>query len=401
MGVDLDDGERIGPGMSMQTASNIGARGTHRATVGARRGLAAIVASAAALVAMWVVSPTAARAGTPAPPEFYGVAAAEDLTPDQFNRLAAANIGTVRFTLFWPSVDQGRGYEWNHVDGFVIKASYAGVRLIPTLIGTPKHLSGNPLRPPLDSASAREQWQSFVRAAVRRYGPNGDFWDDVYDCTGSHCHPNLPYRPLTVWQTWNEPNLGVFWQPSPSPSDYAELLRLTWDAVHSEDPGAEVLTGGIMPGGRGAKNSISQNDFIAQIYQAGGAAGFDGLDLHPYSRRPRGVRRLVRDARQLTRAYGDGATPLWISEVGWSTKGPKGDDQVTSKRGQGKRLARTFKMLTAMRVRFGIKLAEWFRYSDGPFSGYCKWCPGAGLFDKKERPKPAWKKYVKVTGGKR
>jgi hypothetical protein len=51
----------------------------------------------------------------------------------------------------------------------------------------------------------------------------------------------------------------------------------------------------------------------------------------------------------------------------------------------------------AMREPLNIQLASWFTYSDG--QRICEWCHGAGLFDTKGKAKPAWKKYVSVTGG--
>jgi polysaccharide biosynthesis protein PslG len=361
-------------------------------------GLGVVVAAVLALA----TAASSAGGHTPAPPHFYGVAASTALQQEDFNRLARANIRTVRITFYWPAIETGNGrYNWLNVDGSVMRASAAGVTLIPTFIGSPQRVSDNPLRPPLDSPSEQEQWQHFVSAAVDRYGRGGEFWDFVRQCDPlpGFCRPNHPYRPLTVWQAWNEPNLGIFWQPSPSPGEYGRLLELTNEAVKREDPGAELITGGIMPGGLGTKNAIGQNDFLAALYQQGAADNFDGIDLHPYQRKPKHVRGLVEDARALSQAYGDGGTPLWVTEVGWSTKGSKKDEQVTSRKGQAKRLTKTMKMLTAMRGAYGIRLASWFTYEDAEFEDYCDWCPGAGLLDKKEKPKPAWRRYLRITGG--
>jgi hypothetical protein len=358
-----------------------------------------LVAATATAAVLGLAGP--AGSVTPAPPEFYGVATSTDLSRDDFNRLARANIRTVRFTIYWPAVHNQAGHKhyWHNVDNFVLNAAAARINLIPTLIGTPKTFSEDPFRPPLDSESERTAWQGFVRSAVQRYGPRGSLWREVKQCPPfGWCHPNLPFMPIRVWQAWNEPNLGIFWKPTPSPTEYAELLELTGDAVHSVEPNAEVITGGIMPGGEGARNAISQNDFIARLYQSGVSESFDGVDLHPYEKKPKGVRRLVSDARSLMQVYGDAGEPLWVTEVGWSTAGPKDDERVTTRKKQGKLLSQTMKMLTSQRAALGLRLASWFTYRDAPFAG-CDWCGGAGMLDGKLEPKPAWKKYVKVTGG--
>jgi hypothetical protein len=360
------------------------------------------VAVVAALIG-FMASPDAARpaqAAATAPQGFYGIAPTTALTAEDFQRLARANIRTVRIIFYWPQISTGNGtYNWLNVDGSVIHASAAGVRLIPTLLGSPRHAASNPLEPPLDSSQSRDQWQDFVRSAVERYGPGGDFWDFVDNCPPDlgHCRPDVPEVPIRVWQAWNEPNLSPFWHPAASPGEYAELLELTHEAVKDVDPGATLITGGIAAGGRGGPGSIPQNDFIAALYQRGAAADFDGLDLHPYQATPKKVVGAVQDARAVAHAYGDDATPTWITEVGWSTEGPKSEELVTTRKKQGKYLQKTMRMLTGLRDSLKIQLVSWFTYLDG--QRICAWCHGSGLFDKKGKAKPAWRKYVSITGG--
>lgn len=356
---------------------------------------------AAATVAGTLAPAASAAPAPPAPPQFYGVATSTALTLNDFQRLARANIRTVRIIMYWPGIQRGAGgrYEWNAFDGGVINAAYAGVTLIPTVIGSPKHISEAPFRPPLDSDFERAEWVRFLHAAVERYSDGGEFWDEVYACNGGHCHPSLPYRPLNTWQIWSEPNLGQFWQPAPNPSEYAQLLRLGEDAVHAADSDAVVVTGGVMPG-RGP-HSIPQRDFVASLYQSSGISeSFDGLALQPYVRKPRSIRRRVEKMRALTQAFGDGGVPLWLTEIGWSTKGPKDHYLVTSRKGQAKRLKRTYKILTRMREPYGIQAATWFSFRDGWTESYCEWCRGAGLLKKNRKPKPAWRRYAKLAGGK-
>jgi polysaccharide biosynthesis protein PslG len=336
------------------------------------------------------------------PPDFYGVSVSTALTEQDYHRLAAANIRTLRVSMWWPDIATApRRYRWLF-DGVVINAAKAGIRVIPSLLGSPGFVSDNPMHPPLDTAEDRALWEDFVRAAVERYGRDGEFWEYVRACPPDpgRCMPDLPYLPITVWQAWNEPNLGRFWQPTPSPDEYAELLRITSDAAHGVDPGAEVITGGIMPGGPGAPNAVPQNDFIAALYHRDAAQHFDGLSVHPYQRKPKQARARVRDARAVTQAYGDAETPIWVTEIGWSIKGPKDVEQVTSRKGQARRLAQVMKMLTTARDTLNIRLASWFTYRD-PATDSCGWCHGAGLFDNRDKARPAWRKYLGITGGQR
>jgi polysaccharide biosynthesis protein PslG len=342
----------------------------------------------------------AVQARSAIPSDFYGVSVSTALTEQDYQRLAAANIRTLHVSMWWPDIATGpRSYRWLF-DGVVLNAAKAGITVVPSLLGSPGFVSNDPMRPPLDSEEERALWQDFVRSAVERYGPGGEFWEYVRACPPDpgRCMPDVPYLPITVWQAWNEPNLGRFWQPTPSPDEYAELLRITSDAAHGVDPEADVITGGIMPGGPGAPNALPQNDFIAALYQRDAAQHFDGLSLNPYQRKPKQARARVQDARAVTQAYGDAQTPIWVTEIGWSIKGPKDLAQVTNRKRQAKRLAQVMKMLTAARDTLNIRLASWFTYKD-PATNLCKWCHGAGLFDKHDKARPAWKKYVGITGG--
>jgi hypothetical protein len=363
----------------------------------ARRLIATVSVIAAASIGT-LESAGPAAAASPAPPEFYGVATATALTPKDFQRLARANIRTVRIIMYRPAIENRAGqYYWKNFDSAVINATQAGVTLLPTVIGS---RGGDPFRPPLYSEAERAGWQRFVRAAVDRYGAGGTLWQEVKECLPDRwCRPGLAYRPIRVWQLWSEPNLRYFWRPFPSPKEYAAVLQLGGDAVHAADPGAEVVIGGLMPG-RGP-NSIRQRDFLTQLYQTPGIKeSFDGVAIQPFSRKPRSIRRRVKKIRRTTQAFGDGAVPLWITEFGWSNKGPKDHYLVTNRKGQAKRLKRTYKILARMRERYGIRAATWFTFRDGWSASYCEWCRGAGLLKKNRKPKKAWKKLAKLAGGK-
>lgn len=374
------------------------------ARAGAKRARFTLLLAAAAtgliMTTAWAGPPGSSGAPTADRSEFYGVATATAMGEKDFERLARANIRTVRIPIYWPAISKGPGkYDWLNFDGSVIHAAAAGVRIVPTLLGAPSFVSDRPLRPPLDNATEQEEWQDFVRSAVQRYGPGGEFWDFVRRCPPEpgHCRPEIAALPFDVWQVWNEPNLAAFWQPQPSPERYANLVELTSDAVHEVDPDAEVITAGITPARNKPPYAMKGERFIARMYEAGAAGSFDGLGLNPYRPKPKQSVRKVKQTRTLTREYGDGDTPLWITEVGWSSKG-RGNDTtlVTSRKGQARRLANLMRKLTALRESLNISSVSWFTYKDISFK-LCDWCWGAGLFDRKGRSKPAWKKYRRLA----
>jgi len=64
-------------------------------------------------------------------------------------------------------------------------------------------------------------------------------------------------------------------------------------------------------------------DFIGAVYENGGAECFDIMNVHPYADpfAPEGRLDLGLEAlRGLMAKHGDGAKPLWITEIGWTTR---------------------------------------------------------------------------------
>ena len=57
----------------------------------------------------------------------------------------------------------------------------------------------------------------------------------------------------------------------------------------------------------------------------------------------------------MTSDYGDAGTPLWITEIGWSTRGGGKSHLVTSKKGQARRLKKVMKRLIEHGLRFDIR----------------------------------------------
>src|SRR5918994_7623118 len=205
--------------------------------LGGRR-LQAVLALVAAGVLLAAFSAAAApAAAAPVPSEFFGMSAVSVKNKD-FPRMARGGIGTYRTVIPWlergsasgrsipslglplfpddpdeetepddpasPGEPDGSGgsggsgppdpNDWNYADIGIRKAAASGIEPLAVLSGSPPSVARNPRTPPLASQQAREGWQSFVRASVSRYGPDGEFW---------RLHPILPYKPVRVWQVWN------------------------------------------------------------------------------------------------------------------------------------------------------------------------------------------------------
>jgi polysaccharide biosynthesis protein PslG len=315
---------------------------------------------------------------------FYGVISAEPLPgPAELARLGDGGVGTLRINLAWGSVQSGPDapYDWSHYDPVVLRAAKSGVRVLATVYSTPSWAASTAEIPPLDSDLSG--FEDFARAAARRYGAAGTFWAD---------HPDVPKLPISDWQLWNEPNSPLFWKPSPNAGQYLSLLRGFSSAVKGVDPAARILLGGLFPTPTGG---ISLDDFLSALYEGGGRRLFDAVALHPYARTPRIALDRVEQARGVMRRFGDADKPIWITEVGWASRGtPPG--LVVGPAGQADYLRQTFELALADRDRLGIAGVVWYSLNDTPgplWVGHC------GLFTLDGVAKPSWKALVELTGG--
>ncbi len=147
-----------------------------------------------------------------------------------------------------------------------------------------------------------DKYYTFVRTLVRRY-------------------KNV----IHTWEVWNEPDNNIFWKPSPSPRDYAALLKVAYRAVKDADPTARVATGGV------SGNAVP---FLEEVFASGASNSFDILAIHPYAvpldpaqgqiqSRPEVHKildvELAKYRALLSRHSLD--KPVWVTEIGWPANG--------------------------------------------------------------------------------
>ena len=315
---------------------------------------------------------------------FYGVISAEPLPgAEQLAELGDGGVGTLRINLAWGSVQSGPDapYDWSHYDPVVLAAARGGVRVLATIYSSPSWAASTAEIPPLGSDLAG--FEQFARAAVGRYGSDGTFWSR---------HPDVPKLPIADWQLWNEPNSPLFWKPSPDADGYLKLLRAFHSAVKDTDPSAHILLGGLFPT---PHEGTPLEDFLAALYEGGGRDLFDAVALHPYARTPRDAIERVEQARRIMRRFGDAEKPIWITEVGWASRGtPPG--LVVGPSGQADYVRQVFQLASDEREDLGIAGVVWYSLNDTPgplWVGHC------GLFTVEGTPKPAWDAYAEVAGG--
>jgi polysaccharide biosynthesis protein PslG len=212
--------------------------------------------------------------------------------------LAEDEMDVVRFDVSWRNTEPQRGrFEWlGKLDAIVAAANARNIRPIITVLETPGWANGGrgPWHPPERAAD----YASFVGMLAARY-------------------PGRVY----AWEIWNEPDIGLFWDPEPDPERYTEMLLAASAAVRAADPAALVVAGGVTFGNFG---------FLQAMYDAGAQGSFDALAVHPYSLtrapdderdRTHSLTRVLDDAHAVMTANGEGHVPIWITELGWAIVG--------------------------------------------------------------------------------
>ena len=342
-----------------------------------------------AAVLLAAAMPVAAQAYLP--PGFIGISPQNSGTAADYALMQEAGIHSVRFPLYWSQVEPENPAfserQWNAFDREVRLAAEAGLEIFPFITGTPTWVAAKDIDMPVANAWQRRAWSSFIRAAVQRYGPGGSFWREESE---------LPYLPVRRWEVWNEENIVTF-ATRPEPDRFATLIRIAGRVIHREAPGSKVIVGGLFGRPLQVPPNIASGDFLSRFYRAGNVKKyFDGVGLHPYVADARAMGAQLENLRRIMRRHHDGATPLYVTELGWgSASGPTRWQRGLW--GQAYQLSKSFAMLSANRTRWRVGGVWWFTWSDE--GGSCVFCGSAGLLTRGREAKPAWYRFNEWTGG--
>jgi hypothetical protein len=366
---------------------------------------------AVALVALMAAcGATAASLSSPAiahatPRSFFGIVPQAILSEEDAQYMRAGRIGSIRLGIGWESAQPTRqgGYNWEGTDREMATAANQGLEILPFLAGMPHWLSHRGGQLPIDSARARQGWTAFVQAAVKRYAPGGEFWAE--HTPAAENEDGIVVRrpmPIHTWQIWNEANFFYFAYPV-SPSRYAQLLKLSYRAIKSADPKAQILLSGLFgePDERG-KRGMPAADFLSELYDVPGIKHFfDDVALHPYAFHVEDLEAMVEDMRAVILDNHDPDAGLYLTEMGWGSQNDPGVVAFEQGiHGQVRELRGAYRYLLRHRHRLNLKAAYWFTWKDSRY--YCNFCDSVGFFRESKRfhPKPAWHAFVDITGGR-
>jgi len=365
----------------------------------------------AALAIAVVACAATAQSALALPGDFWGVSPQAIPSPEQFQRLRAGGVDSVRIPVGWSAVQPTSGGvpDFSSIDPLVAGAAAAGIDVLPFVYGAPSWAVPSAVVPgshggstapktlPVKSGKQRSAWTNFLKLVVARYGPGGTFWA---------ANPSLLERPLRTWQIWNEQNFKYF-VVRPNPADYGKLVNISYSAIRSVDPGAKLILGGMFAEPREAQykskppQAYFATDFLDQLYRTtpGIKSKFVGVALHPYTAEYQRLAPDIEDFRQVLEENHDGGKGLWITEIGWSSEpASRGDSFAKGPSGQVTQLKGAFNLFKHKQAKWKLKRIYWFSVDDEP--GACNFCGGSGLFGEGFVPKKSWLAYVKFAGGR-
>jgi hypothetical protein len=339
------------------------------------------------------------------PSNFWGVVPQAYPSAEQFQRLQRGGVESVRASISWDAVQPRAGgpFDWSSVDSTVRGAVAAHLDVLPFLSGAPSwavptdRRYDSPKTLPVRNGRQRSGWTRFVKAAILRYGPRGSFWAE---------NPEVPKRPVRVWQIWNEENFEYF-VARPNPAEYGKLVKLSYAAVKGADHGARIVLGGLFARPKEATFkrrpplAYFATDFLEQMYRStpGIKGKFNGVALHPYTGSYQRLSPYIEEVRDVLKENHDAGKALWLTELGWSSERPThGNSFAKGPGGQKAQLTGAFRLLKAHQRKWRIARVYWFSVEDR--AGACNFCGGSGLFGESFQPKPAWYAYAHFAGGR-
>jgi hypothetical protein len=203
-----------------------------------------------------------------------------------------------------PPVAGTHRYDWSFADRIAGALAAHGLRWLPIIdYSAPwaQSIPGQDHSPPTSSAA----YAAYAAALAQRYGTGGSFWQS---------HPEVQPEPVDTYEIWNEPDNPAFWSPSPDAGAYADLYAGARAAIDAVQPGARVIVGGL----------THPRSFLAEVLAADPAlrGQIDGVAIHPYGRTPERILHSVGGARLELDTLGMPGVPLYITELGWTTRPP-------------------------------------------------------------------------------
>lgn len=291
---------------------------------------------------------------------FQGALELDSATRDRhLDRIANSGINQVRAVFPWrmiqptPPPQGGPVYSFTKSDRLVEALARHGLTLQLNVAQAPDWASpitgaGRTACYAFDGTHSLAPWVghadlfgAMMAAIATRYGRNGLFWQQ---------NPALPYRPIDVYEIWNEQHLRGAWCPRPEPEVYADYFVESARAIRAVDSQADVIVGGL---GLLSPNRKEPDYLAPDVYLRRAVARqpqlpelASGVAVHAYPGPAADSQlKFVSRLRDALRAGNiPNKVPMLLNEIGWYIKGDGAfteEERVTAYNNLTRRLSRT------------------------------------------------------------
>jgi hypothetical protein len=252
------------------------------------------------------------------PPSIVGVNAVTLNEPNidpsmrsrQYDLIKAEGFRAVRVYIQWAYIELSPGqFDWGHTDSLVMDAANRGLMILGLVTYAPSWAVPPQARTLVHPAPAdAKPWRNFIAQAAQRYS-------------------NVIHN----WEIWNEPNIDDSFAPAPDLALYSSMLKESYAAIKSVDPGSVVITGGTSPA-VDTPTEMAPATFIKGLYDHGAGDFFDAVAMHPYSspdllsaegpEDSSNSNRAIKEVSELMASRGQSGKQIWFTEFGASTSAP-------------------------------------------------------------------------------
>lgn len=249
--------------------------------------------------------------------QYYG---ALPRTSPYFAPLQNSGASWIRVPIYWTSVEPNdtnpSQFKWDSVDEVLRLNQRNCMNLIVTITDAPawaRRFEDSPNGPLKEGMMGA--FVEFVTALVERYDGDG--------------HADAPGGiVVNYWELYNEPDQGPLPQQGTAwdeyGSDYAAMLKAIYQPIHSANPNARVVFGGIGYDGFVSNGGTFSDSFLTDVLDAGGGNYFDVMNFHYYTAfrdswkdgSRRGLPVKTDHLRQVLADYGL-SKPMVLTETGW------------------------------------------------------------------------------------
>ncbi len=350
-----------------------------------------------------------------------------------FTTLKSLKAQVVRVNLYWggtkwavadnrrpadPTDPGDQAYDWTLYDRFVRYATQFGIKVMFSIVYTPKWANGGKARtvPPTNA----QDLTNFAYAAAERY--SGLWTAPAWQQDPSNPTTKLPLPKVTMWTAWNEPNNPVYLTPQykrvgktwrvQSAFAYAKICNAVMAGVHSPYLGPlsdeHVACGVTDPKGNDAPNttraSVDPLTFLTaahrygmkkpDVYAHNPYADIGAKETPTYVPTGKTKRRIqlgnINTLLKLVSQY-YGPLHMWITEYAYQTNPPNKHFGVSYLK-QSQYLTQAYSLA---RKNPRIDAMLWFLVRDDPTKNGWK----SGLSTAAGKHKPSWNAFLKIPRG--